>query len=198
MLAGLQASSLLCQINIPSPAHTPCLEMMSYQLRPHPYSCPHSASRRKRCPQQKMCFAVRRHHRIKGEEIGGPFAPVPCCWHGGYLCALSTARTISSLGRAADQVCRYYSGTKKEQGLHKSIGGQAQNSLLARFQTSTFENWSWCLPTALFLASALLLTKTHLFLAKDLWFLCANPVLANLLEDVCLAGNDASSCINKY
>lgn len=36
-----------------------------------------------------------------------------------------------------------------------------------------------------------------MFIAKDLWFLCTNPALANLL-DVCLAENDASPCIDKF
>ena len=111
MLAGLQASPLLCQINIPSPAHTSCLEMMGYQLRPHPYSCP--PSRRKRRTQQKTCSALRKHHSIKDEEIRGQLAPVPCCWHEGYMCALRTAYTISSLGWATDQICKDIQGSKK-------------------------------------------------------------------------------------
>lgn len=153
MLAGLQASSLLCQINIPSPAHTSCLEMMGYQLGPHPYSCPHSASRRKRCTQQNMCFALRKYHSIKDKEILGLFALYLLA--GTRVTHVHQAQLILSALRG-EQWTRFVKilGSKTEQGLHKSQThwNQAQNSLLACFQISVFEHGSQCFPIALFLA----------------------------------------------
>lgn len=38
----------------------------------------------------------------------------------------------------------------------------------------------------------------HIFLAKNLQFPCANTALVNLLDDICLGGNNSRSCIDKY
>lgn len=108
MLAGLQASSLLCQINIPSPAHSPCLEMMGDQPAPHAHSCPCSASRRRGCTP-KLSSAQRNSTALQSRRCGC-FSPGPWGWHEASLCALSTAHTISSLCWGMDQTCRHTQG----------------------------------------------------------------------------------------
>lgn len=147
MLAGLQASSLLCHINIPSPAHSPCLEMMGDQPAPHAHSCPCSASRRRGCTQ-KMSSAQRKQH--SPAEQMWCLSPVPWGWHQAPLCALSTAHTISALCWGMDQTCRHSQGPSTSKVFISPLGLCTESPPVA-FLAKCFKRGSWCLPTALFL-----------------------------------------------